>query len=101
KLHPDAKLGVLGNRTLGSLYDLIPAPANKPFRPGFFNTARIRVDGNRVEHFLNDVKIIEYERGTQQWQALVNYSKYQQWPGFGTAAEGHILLQDHGDEVRP
>jgi hypothetical protein len=99
KLHPDAKLGVLGNRTLGSLYDLIPAPANKPFRPGFFNTARIRVDGNRVEHFLNDVKIIEYERGTQQWQALVNYSKYQQWPGFGTAAEGHILLQDHGDEV--
>lgn len=99
KQHPDAKLGVLGNRTLGSLYDLIPAPANKPYRSGFFNTAKIRVKGNQVEHFLNDVKIIGYERGTQMWQALVNYSKYQQWPGFGNAAEGHILLQDHGDEV--
>ena len=99
KQHPDAKLGVMGNRTLGSLYDLIPAPANKPFRPGFFNTARIRVNGNQVEHFLNDVKIIGYERGTQMWQALVNYSKYQQWTGFGNAAEGHLLLQDHGDEV--
>ena len=99
KQHPDAKLGVKGNRTLGSLYDLIAAPANKPYRNGFFNTARIKVKGNKVEHFLNDVKIVEYERGTQQWQALVNYSKYEVWPGFGNAAEGHILLQDHGDEV--
>jgi hypothetical protein len=97
--HPDAKLGVGGNRKLGSLYDLIPAPKNKPFRKGFFNNARIVVKGNRVEHFLNDVKIIEYERNTQMWQALVAYSKYAVWPGFGEAAEGHILLQDHGDEV--
>lgn len=99
KQHPDAKLGVKGNRTLGSLYDLIPAPENKPFRNNFFNTARIVVKGNKVEHYLNDVKIIEYERGTQMWNALVNYSKYSVWPDFGLAAEGHILLQDHGDEV--
>lgn len=99
KLHPDAKLGVKGNRTLGSLYDLIPAPENKPFRNNFFNTARIVVKGNKVEHYLNDVKIIEYERGNQMWNALVNYSKYAVWPDFGLAAEGHILLQDHGDEV--
>lgn len=99
KLHPDAKLGVKGNRKLGSLYDLIPAPNNKPFRGGFFNTARIVVKGSKVEHWLNDVKILEYERGTQMWRALVNYSKYSVWPNFGEAAEGHILLQDHGDEV--
>ncbi|MDO9153832.1 MAG: DUF1080 domain-containing protein [Paludibacter sp.] len=99
KNHPDAKLGVKGNRTLGSLYDLMPAPDNKPFRAGFYNNARIVVTGNKVEHYLNDIKIIEYERGTQMWRALVNYSKYSVWPNFGEAAEGHILLQDHGDEV--
>ncbi len=97
--HPDAKLGVKGNRTLGSLYDLIAAPENKPFRKGFFNTAKIIVRDQKVEHYLNDIKIIEYERGTQMWKALVNYSKYSVWPAFGKAAEGHILLQDHGDEV--
>ena len=97
--HPDAKLGVDGNRTLASLYDLIPAPSDKKYRGGFFNTALIKVNGNHVEHWLNDVKVLEYERNNQMWDALVNYSKYKVWPGFGTAEEGHILLQDHGDEV--
>lgn len=98
-LHPDAKLGVNGNRKLGSLYDLIPAPVNKPFRPGFFNKATIVVNGNRVEHWLNDVKIIEYTRNNQMWDALVDYSKYKDWVNFGNFETGHILLQDHGDEV--
>ena len=97
--HPDAKLGVRGNRTLGSLYDLIPAPDNKPFNFHEFNTAMVVVQGNHVEHWLNGVKIIEYERNNQMWKALVNFSKYVDWPDFGNAAEGNILLQDHGDEV--
>ena len=97
--HPDAKLGKNGNRTLGSLYDLIAAPKDKPFHKGVFNTARIVVKGSRVEHYLNDVKIVEYERGTDAWRALVAGSKYAKWPNFGEAAEGNILLQDHGDEV--
>lgn len=97
--HPDAKLGVKGNRKLGSLYDLIPAPDNKPFRKGFFNTARILVDGNHVEHWLNGVKILEYDRNNQMFNALVAYSKYKDWPNFGNANSGNILLQDHGDEV--
>lgn len=99
KLHPDAKLGVSGNRTLGSLYDLIAAPADKPYRNNFFNNARVIVRDSKVEHWLNNVKIVEYERGTQIWEALVAYSKFAKWPDFGNAAEGHILLQDHGDEV--
>ena len=97
--HPDAKLGVNGNRTLASLYDIIPAPADKAFRGGFFNTAWIKVNGNHVEHWLNDVKVLEYDRNNQMWDALVEYSKYHVWDNFGNAEEGHILLQDHGDEV--
>lgn len=97
--HPDAKLGVNGNRTLGSLYDLIPAPKDKPFRKGFFNRATIVVRGNHVEHWLNDVKIVEYERNNAMWNALVQCSKYRNWVNFGNFESGHILIQDHGDLV--
>ena len=97
--HPDAKLGVNGNRTLGSLYDLIPAPKDKPFRKGFFNRATIVVRGNHVEHWLNDVKIVEYERNNAMWNALVQCSKYRNWENFGNFESGHILIQDHGDLV--
>ena len=97
--HPDAKLGVKGNRQLGSLYDLIPAPAGKPVDKTGWNTAIIIVNGNHVEHWLNGVKLLEYERNNQMWNALVAYSKYRDWPNFGNFEKGHILLQDHGDEV--
>lgn len=108
KLHPDAKLGVNGNRTLGSLYDLIAANgtdfnknlAKKRFNGiGSWNRARIEVRGTKVSHYLNGSKIIEYDRGTQMWKALVAYSKYAKWPNFGEYEEGNILLQDHGDAV--
>ena len=98
-VHPDAKLGVKGNRTLAGLYDLIP-PQNIRFNGiGEWNRARIVAKGRHVEHWLNGFKTVEYERGTQMWRALVNYSKYVVWPSFGEAATGHILLQDHGDRV--
>ena len=97
--HPDAKLGVKGNRQLGSLYDLIPAPQEKPVDKAGWNTAVVIVKDNHVEHWLNGVKLLEYDRNNQMWNALVAYSKYRDWPNFGNAAEGHILLQDHGDEV--
>lgn len=97
--HPDAKLGVKGNRQVGSLYDLIPAPQDKPFRKNDWNTAVIVVERDKVTHILNGVKLLEYTRNNEMWNALVAYSKYRDWPDFGNAEEGHILLQDHGDEV--
>ncbi len=97
--HPDAKLGVKGNRTLGSLYDLIPTPEDKPFNIEDWNTATIIVQGNHVEHWLNGMKLLEYERNNQMFNALVAYSKYKVWNNFGNHTEGNILLQDHGDAV--
>lgn len=104
--HPDAKMGVNGNRTLGSLYDLITAEnlsvpgTQKVFRGiNEWNQAHLIVRGNHIEHWLNGFKVLEYERNTQMYRALVAYSKYKVWPKFGELPEGHILLQDHGDRV--
>lgn len=103
--HPDAKKGRDGNRTLGSLYDMMAAPANKPANPiGQWNTAHIVSKDNKVEYFLNGEKLIEFQRGSPEFRDLVAKSKYAdpkyntQAP-FGEAEKGHILLQDHGNKV--
>lgn len=105
KVHPDAKMGVSGNRTIGSLYDLIPASMlDTPGRGkyafiGGWNRGRIVVKGGHVEHWLNGYKVVEYDRFSQMFGALVNYSKYKDWENFGRWPAGPILLQDHGDAV--
>lgn len=100
--HPDAKMGREGNRTLASLYDLIKADKNPRFikGPGEWNKGRLVVyPDNRVEHYLNGLKVVEFVRGSEAYRELVAKSKYHIWERFGEAAEGYILLQDHGDEV--
>jgi hypothetical protein len=104
KLHPDAKKGVAGNRTAGSLYDLITAKPidvnrNKVLAINDWNRGRIVVKGGHVEHWLNGYKIVEYDRFSQMFTALVAYSKYKDWSNFGQWPAGPILLQDHGDKV--
>jgi len=100
-LHADAKLGSHeGSRTVCSLYDLIKANPIKPITPiGDWNTAYIKSINNKVEHWLNGVKVLEYERGSKDFLKLVSESKYAKWPNFGLLEKGQILLQDHGDRV--
>ncbi len=97
--HADAKQGIQGNRKLASLYDLIPAENRKLNLIGEWNQARIVVKGNHIEHWLNGVKVVEYDRGTQCFRALIAKSKYKDIDNFGLHPKGHILLQDHGDTV--
>lgn len=99
--HPDAKLGNHeGSRTLASLYDLIQADPNKLVHPiGDWNYAHIISKNNKVEHWLNGIKVLEYERKSEPYRKLVAESKYNEWSNFGEAESGHILLQDHGNLV--
>ncbi|MBX2817790.1 MAG: DUF1080 domain-containing protein [Saprospiraceae bacterium] len=106
KNHPDAKMGVGGNRTVGSLYDLIRAESLTPGMPGpkrfsanNWNRARIVVKGGKVEHWLNNIHVVEFDRHSQIFRALVEKSKYAKWEKFGQLPAGHILLQDHGNTV--
>jgi hypothetical protein len=106
KVHPDAKMGVGGNRTTASLYDLITAEnlseGSKEKRmnaPGKWNKLRLVVKDGHVEHWLNNLKMVEYDRYSQIFRNLVAKSKYNTYPNFAQAPSGHILLQDHGDEV--
>lgn len=107
--HPDAKLGVDGNRQSASLYDMIPAkPQNQnPF--GEWNKARIMVYKGTVVHGQNDANVVEFHLWTQQWTDMLQASKFSQekWPlAFellnncgGENHEGYIGFQDHGDDV--
>ena len=83
----------------GADYGLYPSPAGIVKGPGEWNSVRLFVSGNHVEHWLNGVKVVEYELGSADWERRVKESKFAQWPGYGRAARGYIGLQNHGDLV--
>lgn len=98
----DTSEGEVNTHTLASLYDLIPRDEYPQAikNVGEWNQGRIIVfPDNRIEHWLNGYKVVEYKRGSSIYKALVARSKYVQWKNFGMAEKGHILLQDHGDRV--
>ena len=94
--HPDGQVALT---SAGANYAL-HAPIRDVAKPaGEWNSARLLVRGNHVEHWLNGFKIVEYELGSPEWHTLVEGSKFKEWPTYGKAKRGHIGLQDHGDQV--
>ena len=95
--HPD---GRLPTHRASALYDLVPANAHKHLRPvGEWNSSRIVFVGNHGEHWLNGEKVLEFDLGTPAMDSALAKSKYRTIPGFADRRSGHIVLQDHGDEV--
>ena len=97
--HPDATKGRDGNRTVASLYDVMPAAGAKPKPVGEWNTAMIVSKGRQVEHWLNGEKVLAFERGSDAFRKAVALSKFSKQPNWGEQEAGHILLQDHQDRV--
>lgn len=103
KNHPwmlDGKMKANDYHTVGSLYELYAASADKRPSPlGLWNQSRIVSNNNHIEHWLNGKKVLEYERGSNDFKEQVAKSKMNAIPGFGLVKEGHILFQDHGSIV--
>jgi Domain of Unknown Function (DUF1080) len=83
----------------GAAYDVYPSPAGVVKPAGEWNQVRLVVKGKHVEHWLNGVKMVEYEFGSPDWTAKVKASKFAGHPHYGRNATGYIGLQDHGDKV--
>jgi len=98
--HADASLGRNGNRRMATLYDILPARENIKVNPaGEWNTVKIVVNKNRVEHWINNTKAVVYTRNSDSYKELVRLSKYNKLENFGGQKKGHILLQGHGNQV--
>ena len=98
--HPDAKLGVDGNRAAGALYDLIPGKFEAVNPAGEWNHAILMVFKGTVVHTMNGENVLEYHLWTDDWKTMVANSKFKDYEHFmNPATEGYIVLQDHGDDV--
>jgi len=83
----------------GSTFGLYAVSRSVVHPPGEWNTARILVQGNHVEHWLNGWKVVEYELHSDDWKRRVADSKFAAWPAYGMAEAGRLGLQNHGDAV--
>ncbi len=85
----------------GSFYDVIPVSLELPLRPpGQWNQSRVVVRGNHVEHWMNGKQVVAYELGSETVKAAIAASKFRKIERFGTKFPHHLLLQDHGGDVR-
>ncbi len=94
--HPDGRAPLT---SAGAAYDLYPAPPGHVHPGGEWNSARLVVNGNHVEQWLNGFKMVEFELGSRDWDSKVAASKFKPHPRFGKNTQGHIGLQDHGNVV--
>ncbi|MGB3587305.1 MAG: DUF1080 domain-containing protein [Tunicatimonas sp.] len=94
--HKDAQIR---KHRAGDNYDVQQSTVETVKPAGEWNTTRLVVNGNQVEHYLNGEKVVEYELGSQAWQDSVANSKFGELPMYGKADKGRIALQDHGDQV--
>jgi hypothetical protein len=95
--HPDGKLGP--HRQTASFYEVLAPAADKPLRaPGEWNTSRLVVRGQRVEHWLNGRQVLAFELGSAEVKAGLARSKFKQEAGFGDKIDGHIPLTYHNDD---
>ena len=86
--------------TDGAVYELYPPSPDKKAKPvGEWNTSRVLSSGKHVEHWLNGIKVAEYERGSKDFNARIAKSKFKDVPNFGLHEKGLLLLQDHGSVV--
>jgi hypothetical protein len=84
----------------GSAYAVYPPTSNVCHPAGQWNAARIVVKGHHVEHWLNGVKVVEYDLQSPDWTERVSKSKFSGFPRYGMEPVGHIVLQDHGYPAR-
>jgi hypothetical protein len=97
---PDVVEGPGGTRSTAGLYDVYGPAADKPMRPmGEWNRARIVARGRHVEHWLNGARVLEFERGSDDFKKHVASGKHRAWPHYGEWATGLVLLQHHGGGV--
>jgi hypothetical protein len=94
--HPDGKSRLTA---AGANYGLHPAPAGIVRPAGQWNQVRLIVNGRHVEHWLNGVRMLQYELWSPDWEMRVQGSKFAPHPRYGRNAQGYIGLQDHGDRV--
>jgi hypothetical protein len=94
--HPD---GANALSSAGACYGLYPPAQDVTRTPGAWNEARIVVTGAHVEHWMNGVKIVEYDIGSADWTARWQAGPHRDAAGYGREPRGHIALQDHGNRV--
>ena len=91
----NAEKPIKQSHTVASLYDMIASQNKRVNPPGQWNHVRIFSKDSHVEHWLNGIKVVEFQRGSEEFKALVAKSKYARFKGFGLVKKGNILLQDH------